>query len=38
MRMPRRCRIASRNAAAISDRAEMKVIGGIEPIPILVSG
>jgi hypothetical protein len=27
-----------RNAAATSERAEMKVIGGIEPSPILVSG
>ena len=31
-------RITSRKAAAISERAEMKVIGGIEPRPILVSG
>jgi len=28
----------SRNSAAISERAEMNVIGGIEPRPILVSG
>jgi len=27
-----------RNSAAVSERAEMKVIGGIEPRPILVSG
>src|SRR6516164_10001352 len=29
---------ASRKNAAISERAEMKVTGGIEPSPILVSG
>ena len=38
IRMPRTRRITSRKAAAISERAEMKVIGGIEPRPILVSG
>ena len=37
-RRPRVRRIAYRNAAAISERAEMKVIGGNEPSPILVSG
>ena len=38
IRNPRTYRIASRKSAAISERAEMKVIGGIEPRPILVSG
>ena len=38
IRMPRARKTASRNSAAISERAEMKVIGGIEPRPILVSG
>src|SRR4029078_8665777 len=37
-RIPRAYRIASRKNAAISERAEMKVIGGIEPRPILGSG
>ena len=37
-RMPRRCRMMSRKPAAISERAEMKVIGGIEPSPIFVNG
>jgi len=36
--MPRAYRITIRKSAAISERAEMKVIGGIEPRPILVSG
>ena len=36
--MPRMRRIASKKNAAISERAEMKVIGGIEVNPILVSG
>ena len=36
--IPRTRRITSRKPAAISERAEMKVIGGIEPTPILVSG
>jgi hypothetical protein len=31
-------RTTRRKSAAISERAEMKVIGGIEPRPILVSG
>ena len=31
-------KIASRKTAATSERAEMKLIGGIEPRPILVSG
>ncbi len=38
IRNPRACRMASRKNAAISERAEMKVTGGIEPRPILVSG
>ena len=38
IRTPRTRRMTSRNAAAISERAEMKVTGGIEPRPILVSG
>ena len=38
MRRPRAYSMAIRNSAAISERAEMKVIGGIEPRPILVSG
>ena len=38
MRMPRSVRMMVRNSAAVSERAEMKVIGGIEPRPILVSG
>jgi len=38
IRTPRRRRTTSRNNAAISERAEMKVIGGIEPSPILVKG
>ena len=38
IRKPRAYRMTSRKAAAISERAEMKVIGGIEPSPILVSG
>jgi len=33
-----RANTARRNSAAISERAEMKVIGGIEPSPILVNG
>jgi hypothetical protein len=37
-RIPRARRMTSRKSAAISERAEMKVIGGIEPRPILVSG
>ena len=37
-RSPRAYRIARRKNAAISERAEMNVIGGIEPRPILVSG
>ena len=37
-RRPRACKMAMRKMAAISERAEMKVIGGIEPRPILVSG
>jgi hypothetical protein len=37
-RMPRAYRITIRKSAAISERAEMKVMGGIEPRPILVSG
>ena len=36
--LPRISKITKRNAAAINERAEMKVIGGIEPRPILVSG
>ena len=31
-------RITSRKPAAISERTEMKVIGGNDPSPILVSG
>ena len=38
IRIPRRRRMTSRKAAAISERAEMKVSGGIEPSPILVNG
>ena len=38
IRIPRRRRMTKRKAAAISERAEMKVIGGNEPRPILVSG
>jgi hypothetical protein len=38
MLIPRARRMMRRNNAAISERAEMKVIGGIEPMPILVSG
>jgi hypothetical protein len=38
MRMPRSRKMTSRKTAAISERAEIKVIGGIEPRPILVSG
>ena len=38
IRKPRAYRIAIRNNAAISERAEMKVIGGIEPRPIFVNG
>ncbi|MGY4420160.1 hypothetical protein ACVWY2_002585 [Bradyrhizobium sp. JR6.1] len=38
MRMPRIRSTTSRKAAATSERAEMKVIGGIEPSPIVVSG
>jgi hypothetical protein len=30
--------MTGRKSAAISERAEMKVIGGIDPRPILVSG
>src|SRR5688572_8359574 len=37
-RIPRMYRTTRRKSAAISERAEMKVIGGIEPRPILVSG
>ena len=37
-RRPRIRKTAIRNSAAISERAEMKVTGGIEPSPILVSG
>ena len=37
-RSPRMRSTVMRKAAAISERAEMKVIGGIEPSPILVSG
>ena len=37
-RSPRARRIARRKKAAISERAEMKVIGGTEPSTILVSG
>ena len=37
-RSPRMRSTMMRKAAAISERAEMKVIGGIEPSPILVSG
>ena len=38
IRIPRARRMTRRKTAAISERAEMKVIGGIEPRPILVSG
>ena len=38
IRMPRRRRMMRRKSAAVSDRAEMKVSGGIEPRPILASG
>jgi hypothetical protein len=38
IRTPRARRMMSRKAAAISERAEMKVTGGIERSPILVSG
>ena len=38
IRKPRAYRMAIRKNAAISERAEMKVIGGIEPRPILVNG
>jgi hypothetical protein len=37
-RLPRAYRMAMRKRAAISERAEMKVIGGNERRPILVSG
>jgi hypothetical protein len=37
-RIPRMCKTTIRNSAAISERAEMKVTGGIVPSPILVSG
>src|SRR5258706_6787936 len=37
-RMPRAYRITIRKSAAISERAEMKVIGGIEPRRLLVRG
>jgi hypothetical protein len=37
-RIPLRRKMTSRKAAAISERAEMKVSGGIALIPILVSG
>ena len=37
-RRPRKRSTAMRKAAAISERAEMKVTGGIVPSPILVSG
>jgi hypothetical protein len=30
--------MTSRKSAAMSERAEMKVMGGIEPRPILVNG
>ena len=36
--IPRMRNTTSRKPAAISERTEMKVIGGIEPRPILVSG
>jgi len=36
--MPRTRNTTSKKPAAISERAEMKVIGGNEPRPILVSG
>ena len=37
-RSPRRRSTTIRNAAAISERDEMKVIGGIDPSPIFVNG
>ena len=38
IRIPRARKMTRRKTAAISERAEMKVIGGNEPRPILVSG
>jgi hypothetical protein len=38
IRMPRILSTTSRKKAATSERAEMKVTGGIEPSPILVRG
>jgi len=38
MAMPRNRSTASRNSAAISEREQIKVIGGIDWSPTLVSG